>query len=336
MKKLVSGLILVLIVFIGCGSQTASVKQETSTPTGSIQGLASDYNTNTPLSGVTISTTAGAIASTKSNANGVYQLSGLPTGSYYPIYFSLAGYGTSIYGTNLGNTPPSFPQGNAVSIVNAYLYPENGTVKGTVYLNGNPIQNAQVEIDMRNLTGAPLSTNPIGFIGINFVKQAATDASGSYVLGNLPGAMDNSINANIMAWYVDSNGVYYADYNTVNVYNNAISYAPDLNLVCNLPKPDVITTSQDASANNSGNATSLTLHVGVFYNEPMTNNVNPTMTVFCGGASVSGFMWTGTTAGQFTVTVNSNTDCSGSTYWVRFARNVCGNQQNSYTNGVFK
>ncbi|MGC8901028.1 MAG: hypothetical protein ACP5OF_06195 [bacterium] len=335
MKTILVYSFLAIFLIAGCGNQTASVKQETSTPTGSIQGLVSDYNANTPLSGVTISTTANALASTKSNLQGIYQLGGLPTGAYYPLYFSLPGYGTSIYGTNLGNTPPSFPQGNAVSVVNAYMYPENGTVKGTVYLNGNPIQNAQVEIDMRNLTGAPLSTNPTGFIGINLVKQTTTDASGSYVLTNLPAAQDNSINANIMAWYVDSNGVYYADYNTVNVYNNATSYAPDLNLACNLPRPDVVATSQDISADNTS-TNPLTIHVGVFYNEPMDSNINPGITFLPGCASATGFMWTGTTAGQFTVTVNANTNCSGATYWVRFARNVCGKQQNPYYNGVLK
>ena len=335
MKNIFLYLLAALVLGTGCGNQATSVKQETSTPTGSIQGLVTDYATNAGLTGVTISTTSGGgMATAKSNASGIYQLGGLPTGAYYPVYFSLPGYGTSIYGTNLGNTPPTFPQGNALAIVNAYMYKADGTAQGTVYLNGNPItqQTAQVMIDMRDLTG-----NTTGFIGIDGVYRTATNPTdGTYTLTNLPASFDCTLRAPIIAWYVDPSGVYYAGKRTVSLCSGGTSFVPNINLTCNLPNPDVVATSQDVSADNSGGGSALTLHVGVFYNQPMNQTINPTMTSFCGGSAATGFMWTGTTAGQFTVTVNAGINCSGGTYWVRFARNVCGPQQVSYTSGVFK
>ena len=340
MKRLIVYGAFILFLMSGCGGQATSVKQETSTPTGSIQGLVTDYATNAGLSGVTISTTSGGgMATAKSNTSGIYQLGGLPTGAYYPVYFSLPGYGTSIYGTNLGNTPPTFPQGNALAIVNAYMYKADGSVKGTVYdANGNRFtQTATVMIDMRNLTGGPLPPKPAGFIGIDGIfKTTTSTVDGTYNFTNLPAAFDCSLSAPIIAWYVDKSGIYYADNNIVDLCSGATSFAPDLVLTCNLPNPDVVSTSQDVSADNSGGVSALTLHVGVFYNQPMNQTVNPTMTSFCGGSAATGFMWTGTTAGQFTVTVNAGINCSGGTYWVRSARNVCGPQQVAYISGVFK
>ena len=335
MKTIFLYVLAALILGAGCGNQATSIKQETSTPTGSIQGLVTDYTTNAGLSGVTISATSGGgMATAKSNASGIYQLGGLPTGAYYPVYFSLSGYGTSIYGTNLGNTPPTFPQGNALAIVNAYMFKADGTAKGSVYMNGNPFtqQTANVMIDMRDLTG-----NTTGFIGIDGVYRTATNPTdGTYTLTNLPAAFDCSLSAPIIAWYVDPSGVYYAGQRTVSLCSGGTSFVPNINLRCNLPVPDVVATSQDVSADNSGGGSFLTLHVGVFYNQPMDQTINATMTSFCGGSVATGFMWTGTTAGQFTVTVSPGTNCSGGTYWVRSARNVCGPLQSSYTSGVFK
>jgi hypothetical protein len=325
---------IVFLMFLGCGNQTASVKQETSTPTGSVQGVVVDYNTNSALAGVMVSTTSGGgIASTKSNAAGIYQLAGLPTGAYYPVYFSLFGYGTSIYGTNLGNTPPTFPQGNALAIVNAYMYKADGSIKGTVYdANGNPFtQTANVMIDMRNLTG-----NTTGFIGINEVFRTNTSpADGSYSFQNIPAAYDCSLSAPIVAWYVDPDGVYYAGQSTVDLCSGATSFAPDLFLTCNLPVPNVSATSQDVSANNSSSSTPLTVHIGVFYNQPMDHSQanQPAIFPLC-NATQTGFVWTSTTAGQFTVTVNPNINCSGRQFIVHGGKNVCGVNQNNYT-GTF-
>lgn len=327
MKRIIMYGATALLLMSGCGSQTTSVKQETSTPTGSIQGQVVDFSTNTGLSGVTISTTSGGgLASSQSNPTGIYQLGGLPTGAYYPVYFSLSGYGTSIYGTNLGNTPPSFPQGNALAIVTAYMYKADGAVKGTVYMNGNPFtQTANVMIDMRNLTG-----NTNGFIGINSIFRTTTSpVDGTYSFSKLPAAFDCSLSAPIIAWYVDASGTYYADQNTVDLCSGATSFAPDLLLACNLPAPRVVSNTQDVSANNSGGGSPLTLHIGVFYNQPMNQTVNPAITPAC-GATQAGFMWTGTTAGQFTVTVNATTDCSGQQFRVRFGQNICGAVQNQY------
>ncbi len=335
MKRIIAYGAFALLLLSGCGSQATSVKQEASTPAGSIQGLVTDYTTNTGLSGVTISTTSGGgMATAKSNTSGIYQLGGLPTSAYYPVYFSLPGYGTSIYGTYLGNTPPTFPQGNALAIVNAYMFKADGTVKGTVYdSNGNPFtQTANVMIDMRDLTG-----NTTGFIGIDSVFRTATSpTNGTYTLTNLPASFDCSLSAPIITWYVDPNGIYYADNNTINLCSGAISFAPDLFLACNLPNPDVVATSQDVSANNAGGGSPLTLHIGVFYNQPMDPTVNPMITPACASAAEAGFMWTGTTAGQFTVTVIAGANCSGTAYSVRFARNVCGSTQNAYNNGTFQ
>lgn len=331
MKHAFIFLVAALMLVAGCGSQATSVKQEASTPTGSIQGTVVDYSTNNGLSGVTVSTTSGGVASARSNASGIYQLGGLPTGAYYPVYFSLSGYGTSIYGTNLGNTPPTFPQGNALSVIDAYLFKADGSAQGTVYLNGNPFtqQTANVMIDMRNLTG-----NATGFIGIDGVYKTATNPTdGSYTFTNLPASYDCALRAPVTAWYVDQNGVYYAGQRNVNLCSGGTSFVQNINLTCNLPAPDVVATSQDVSANNSGGGTVLTLHVGVFYNQPMDQTVNPTLTPGCGAST--GFMWTSTTAGQFTVTVNAGTNCSGNAYWVRFAQNVCGVAQNWYTAGTF-
>ncbi len=333
MKRGILYLSFALLMVIGCGSQSTSVKQETSTPTGSIQGQVVDFGTNAGLSGATVSTTAGSgLASVKSDTTGIYQLTGLPTGTYYPVYFSLPGYGTSIYGTDLGNTPPAFPQGNALSIVDAYLYKADGTVKGTVYdSSGNPFtQTANVMIDMRDLTG-----NRTGFIGINGVFRATTSpADGGYTLANLPAAFDCSLQAPIIAWYVDQSGTYYAGQNTVNLCSGGTSFAPDITLVCNLPRPDIVSTTQDVSADNPTVST-LSLHVGVFYDQPMdpTPGMEPTITPGC-GATEAGFMWTGTTAGEFTITVNPSTNCSGRNYAVFGAQNVCGRAQNAY-NGTF-
>lgn len=332
MKTIRIFLVAFLVLGAGCGSQTASVEQQASTPTGSIQGIVTDYNSNNTLAGVTISTTSGGMASARSNASGIYQLGGLPTGAYYPVYFSLPGYGTSIYGTTLGNTPPTFPQGNALAIVDAYLFKADGSAQGAVYMNGNPFtqQTAQVMIDMRNLTG-----NTTGFIGINGVYRTATSpTNGTYAFTNLPAAYDCSVRVPVTAWYVDPYGVYYANQQTVDLCSGGTAFVPNINLTCNLPAPDVVATSQDVSADNLTTST-LPVHVGVFYNQPMDHTVNPTMTLFC-GATTAGFMWTSTTAGQFTVTVAASSNCSGSSYWVRFARNVCGRQQTAYTSGVFK
>ncbi len=335
MKRIIVYGAFALFLMSGCGNQATSIKQETSTPTGSIQGLVTDYSTNAGLPGVTISTTSGGgMATAKSNASGIYQLGGLPTGANYPVYFSLQGYGTSIYGTNLGNTPPTFPQGNALAIINAYMFKADGTAQGTVYLNGNPFtqQTANVMIDMRDLTG-----NTTGFIGIDGVYRTATNPTdGTYTLTNLPSTFNCALSAPIIAWYVDPSGVYYAGQRTVSLCSGGTSFVPNINLTCNLPAPNVVATSQDMSADNSGGGSPLTLHVGVFYNQPMNQTINPTMTSNCGGSAASGFMWTGTTAGQFTVTVNAGINCSGGNYGVRFARNICGTQQVAYTSGVFK
>ncbi len=337
MKNIFIYLAAALLVGAGCGSQTATVQQQTSTPTGSIQGIVTDYNSNNTLAGVTISTAAGGgMASARSNTNGIYQLGGLPTGAYYPVFFSLPGYGTSIYGATLGNTPSSFPQGNALSVVDAYLFKADASAQGTVYMNGNPFtqQTANVMIDMRNLTH-----NTNGFIGINSVFRTATNPTdGTFAFSNLPATYDCSLQVPVLAWYVDQSGIYYSGQRTASLCSGGTSYVPNINLTCNLPSPDVVATSQNISANNTAGGTPLALNVGVFYNQPMNQTVNPTMTLFaaCATSAVSGFMWTGTTAGQFTVTVNATTNCSGTPYSVRFARNVCGSVQVSYTSGVFK
>ncbi len=199
MKKnlfyLSSAVLLLTVLAIGCGQQTAKVAQNNSSPVGSITGEIYDQDSNAALSGAHAYVLLnGGYQNSTANALGAYSLSSIPLGAVYTVTYTAGNYATPIYNVDLTNVSVSlFPQGNAVIQQNVGMFQLGAAISGTVtngISGGCPsttgLQGATVTLDLRNIgNGTP-------FAGFDILAQATTDASGNYTIANLPGSLTGS------------------------------------------------------------------------------------------------------------------------------------------------
>ncbi|MEH7024219.1 carboxypeptidase-like regulatory domain-containing protein, partial [Priestia megaterium] len=133
-----------------------------------IQGTVTDAQTGTPISGAGVVTViAGSgiiIASTQTDLNGNYIITGLSPGSY-DVVFSANNFASQTSTVHL--TP------NEIEIVNAALTPDPATVSGRVV-------NVETSIPIANALIQAFTTEG------TFVTSTLTDVDGQYTLTGLP------------------------------------------------------------------------------------------------------------------------------------------------------
>lgn len=232
---LISSALVFTMLGAGCGQQAAQVKQNNSSPVGSITGVILDQNTNAPLSGARgYVLVNGSYKASTTNAQGAYALSSIPLGAVYTVTYTATGYATSIYAVNLNVNASQFPQGNAVVQQNAGMFQLGAAINGTVtngITGGCPsatgLQGATVTLDLRNISNG----NP--FTGFNIIAQATTDASGKYTIANLPGSLTGSFpgqtgSLTICAHIISSGQYYYRCSNVGGLFPGATTPGIDM------------------------------------------------------------------------------------------------------------
>lgn len=135
-----------------------------STILGSVTGQVIDAASTLPIPNATVSIIdeSEIIASTQTDINGNYSISGLPPGNL-TVIASSDGYETKFTGVTI--------TAGTTSVVNFALIPNPGTLQGRVINNstGNPIQGASISI----------------FQGSVLITSAFTDANGLYEIDTL-------------------------------------------------------------------------------------------------------------------------------------------------------
>ena len=150
----------VVFTIEGDATQQASLTISQATG-GSINGVVTDGVNPVPGANVTFTATDGTTQQTTTDANGTYNLPGVPAGTYSGFASKTPGY------TNSASQSVTVT-GNSISTVNFVLKPGPGAVSGRVIsaATGLPISGAKVYF----LAGSPAA----------LVTTATTDATGTY------------------------------------------------------------------------------------------------------------------------------------------------------------
>ncbi|MGO8673781.1 MAG: carboxypeptidase-like regulatory domain-containing protein, partial [Capsulimonadaceae bacterium] len=126
----------------------------TETP-GTISGTVTDSLTNTALSGVTVTATAGSISKSATTAsNGTYSMSVEP-GIYTVSVTPPSGYNQPSPATDTATI--EFPAGTTPFTASFALPPQQGTLDGIVTSNGTPLAGAVVTITPLNSSASTVS-----------------------------------------------------------------------------------------------------------------------------------------------------------------------------------
>ncbi len=150
------------LIAYSCGPQPVdlSIKQDNSSPNGSVQGVIREVNTGIPIQNASIKTqVGGGSSSTSSDSNGFYSLGGLGGGNTYNVYYGATNHATSII--NVGPIPNAvglYPQGNGILIQDVNLFPNDGSI--IVYITAT--------------TGAACGTCPTGTSATSFMTDASS------------------------------------------------------------------------------------------------------------------------------------------------------------------
>ena len=231
-----SAVLLLTVLAMGCGQQTAKVAQNNSSPVGSITGEIYDQNSNAPLSGAHAYVLVnGGYQNSTANIQGAYTLSSIPLGAVYSVTYTAGNYATPIYNVDLTNANASlFPQGNAVIQQNVGMFQLGASISGTVtngITGGCPsttgLQGATVTLDFRNISdGKP-------FVGFDLIAQVTTDASGNYTMSGLPASMFGTFPGQVgplmVCAHIISNSQYYIRCSNVSgLYPNATTPGIDM------------------------------------------------------------------------------------------------------------
>ncbi len=242
MKKtslfLFAPMLFLTVLLVGCGGQQpAKVKQDNSSPVGSVTGRIFNQNTNAPLPNAKAYVIVnGNYQIATASQQGTYTLSNLPLGSAYTITYTAAGYASPIYNISLDVNASQFPQGNAVVQKNVGMYSLSAKITGTVFngiTGGCPsttgLQGATVMIDFRNIGNG----NP--FVGFDITKTTTTDAAGKYTISDLPASMTGRFQGqtpSIPVWaYIitTTDNKYHIFYEYLNgLYPNAVTLISDI------------------------------------------------------------------------------------------------------------
>ncbi len=140
--------------------------------TGMLVGRVTDAYTGASIPDVVVKV-FGLDFTAKTNADGVYSMAGLPSGSPLTAYYDLSPYIRAFCTFTIPATAANFPLDGAAQTCTVQLAKPDGTIRGQVlFPNGKPVKSAEVLVDQR---GA----------GWDSVVISTTDADGNFELKGL-------------------------------------------------------------------------------------------------------------------------------------------------------
>jgi len=173
----------VATVVAGCGS-TVSVGNDN--PTGTVGGMLQDATTEGPLMGATVTLTTGAVnLMATTDANGVFQFTKVPAGSFIVNYQAM-GFIPVTMNRELGGAVGNFPVNNpSTTLGPIQLIPSDGTF--TVRLvsdSGAPVMgvSAQLGTQVRYFDASGGARSPNG----SFTVSGTSDANGLVAFQGFP------------------------------------------------------------------------------------------------------------------------------------------------------
>jgi len=316
------------ILLYGCGD-VAKVEMQNANPVGIIEGYVRDGNTGMPLAGVSVKTIVNGQWMIKTtNSNGTYILQGLPVGGIYSVYFSISNYAPMFFDNISIQNNSKFPQGNARVELNVNMYPDNGSVKGVLYVNGMTASNSSIILDLRDK-------------GYDLVLTAPTDANGAFSISQIPSSLEGlSFNANVLfvrsATETPVSGLFQITCFTGATHDEGIINAGTVKET----QPEIINYIQyyesggcspyNDSANNSGCINDKTIDICFLYDQTMNISIKPKFDqINTDLHSVDDIGWQFDTVFCFSLVIKDDTDGRGN-YRIKDARGVNGLKQKDY------
>ncbi len=189
---------------IACGSSSKYDQQQTQvaiTPKGSIVGRVTEYATNAPLEGVSVTAiVGGGTVKGTTSADGLYELKDITVSSNASLLFEKEGYLRSITNGSVPSTAGNSPLAAGFSTRDMRMAKGDGEIKGLLRLpNNTPAVGATVYVDQRN------SGN------FDSVVTTTTDMAGNFSIKGLATA-PTGINHTVIAQWFDENADGLADY----------------------------------------------------------------------------------------------------------------------------
>ena len=146
-------------------------------PTGQIAGQVTDGTTAEPVAEVAVSLwTANQVIETVSDADGVFRIEGVPSGSELWLDLAKEGYASQRHLVTIDDSAGEQPQSNSLSLLEAEMFPNNNTVMVTVLDSlGTPLPNV-------TLIASGMRGTPVRLLG---QLTATTGRNGTAVFQNI-------------------------------------------------------------------------------------------------------------------------------------------------------